>query len=1387
MKHNMMDNQKDTFLPLTQSQLSLWAGQRMHTDVPLHNVVYTFEIFGAIDEVIFEKSFQELIKRTDILRTVFTESEGIPYQSVKPNLDFNLEVIDFTKKTDEALVENWIFERTRRPIVLQEQIFDAVLLKLDGGRYLWFLNIHHLVTDAASNAIVYRRMASLYAHALKSGFKEPEVQNLFQSYVRFEEREKNDSENEDCRNYWRAKTEEVIEKPKLYGEKASESSTAAERIVVNIGNERSSKLRALAKRPDIRGWTEDLTLFNMLSTLYFSFLYRVSGQKRLVIGAPAHNRAERDFQHTAGLFIEVLPLMIEIDESDTFNSLLQKVKIETNSYLRNARPGMASMVKDRDINTVLNYIKVNFPNFNGFPTKTEWVHNGHIDSTHDLRCHVYDFNGTGTLHLAMDLKASVFGDEKAIHVPEHFLNLLDAFLEDIDLPVGKPEILTSEEKNTLLEVGMSLPQSQNAILEYFEAHASKRSNTVALQYGEEVLTFSALNKKANQLAHYLQHKGIQANNKVALHFYRSTDYIISVLAVMKTGAAFIPIASDQPAERIEFILANSGCSLLLTEKGLNDNLNWDADKVIALSGKKEEIDLEPSSNLDIVCEPENLAYILYTSGSTGRPKGVLIQHKALNNYLLWAKDTYAINEKSMFALFTSIGFDLTITSTFLPLISGGRIVVYKENTSGPDTAILKVLDDNLVNTIKLTPSHLALFAGRDLSTSYIETIVVGGEDLKVPLAKTIKSLLPHGTKIYNEYGPTEATVGCIVAGYNVEKHTATSVPIGKPISNMQAYVLDRYKNFAPRGVTGELYLSGIGLADGYVGLPKMNDEKFIENPFIPNSKMYRTGDLARLNSNNDFEYLGRTDDQVKLRGYRIELSDIESNLVNHPKVENCAVVLVEDNKTIPEDEVVNCSKCGLPSNYPDTDFDANGVCHLCTAFESYKEKANRYFKNDEQLVRLLTSKRGQNPNYDCISLLSGGKDSTYVLARLINMGLKVLAFTMDNGYISDQAKANVERIVERLGVDHIYGETPHMNEIFVDSLQRHHNVCNGCFKTIYTLSTQIALEKQIPFIVTGLSRGQFFETRLTEELFWDDSLDTDKIDDTILEARKIYHQESDAVKRLLDTSMFDDDAVFDKVEFVDFYRFSDVSLEEMLVYLKDKAGWIRPTDTGRSTNCLINQVGIYVHKKELGYSNYSFPYSWDVRLGHKTRDESLEEINEVIDEVEVKRIMQEIGYDKSEEDWANNDKLVAYYTGDPDVSVKDLKAFISEKLPSYMVPSVFKHLNEIPLTNNGKVDKKGLKNLNSVQLAMDTPYTAPRNEIEELLEGIWKEVLQLKKVGVHDDFIALGGHSLAAIRVTARINEEIEVNFPLNKVFELPTIEAYSNFIEETLTTLLKE
>ena len=1378
-----MNNQ---YIPLTQSQLLLWAGQKLNPESPLHNTTHSFDISGAIDVEVFQKGFKELVARTDALRFIFSEKDGIPYQTVVPISNFELDVVHFDKEAGEAEIKKWLKSKSEQTLNLSNQVFDSSLLVVNEERYIWFLNMHHLVTDAVSATLIYKYMCQLYKHVEDDSLSEMEEILSFKDYITYEinQQEQDNIENYE---YWVNKVKDFSNTSNLYGNHLKGSRTASKRISTKLGFERYKKIKDLAQKPEIRGWSFDLTLFNLMATAFFVYMYRVSGDKKVIFGAPAHNRINKGFQKTVGLFIEIFPLVMELSEDDTFFDVLQRVKLETNNYLRFAKPGMVVPEVGRNFSTIFNFINASFSNFNGLPMKSEWMHTNHIDITHQLRCHIYDFDATGNMEVHFDLNKAVFNDDLAEQVPLHFLRLVDAMLNDVNRPIVKQALLTQNETVYFLRPELTTSNKYISIIETFEDHVNTNPNAVALQYKNDTLTYNGLNKKANQLANYLKKQGVAVGNRIALYNYRNSDYVISVLAAKKLGVTFVPIASNQSTERIGFIISDSNCSHVLTCNELKSNIKNTEAIVVNISSIKEDLTIESSDNLNVKQNGEGLAYVLYTSGSTGNPKGVLISNKALSNYVFWGKDYYDFSNSSSFALFTSIGFDLTITSTLLPLFCGGRVIVYKENSSGPDTAVLDVIKDNLVNVIKLTPSHLMLFKDKDLTNSAIEKIIVGGEDFKVSLGKAIKTAFGNSIRIFNEYGPTEATVGCIVSEFNPEKHIDSSVPIGIPVNYMHAYILDEYKNLVPKGVIGALYLSGASLANGYLGLPELTEEKFIDNPFVNEQKMYQTGDLARINEAGEYEYLGRVDEQVKLRGYRIELTDIESNLSNIEGIENCSVVLAKSSKIkIAEEDVVNCTECGLPSNYPNTDFDDEGVCHLCNAFKGYKEKAEKYFKTEGELKLILTKNKGNNPNYDCLSLLSGGKDSTYILAQLVGMGLKVLAFTLDNGYISEQAIDNVKRIVGKLGVDHVFGTTEHMNDIFIDSLNTHQNVCNGCFKTIYTLSTKIAMDKQIPFIVTGLSRGQFFETRLTEELFWDEELDVKKIDDAILEVRKLYHREKDAVKDLLDVTMFEDDAIFDKVQFVDFYRYSDVSLEDMLTYLDEKVGWIRPTDTGRSTNCLINQLGIYVHKKEKGYSNYSFPYSWDVRLGHKTRDESLEEINENIDEVEVKRIMEEIGYVESDT-FENNEKLVAYYTGDASVAVKKIKEQLSKKLPDYMVPSNFKYLDEMPLTKNGKIDKKTLRSFNTEQLELETAYVAPRNEVDELVEGVWKDVLRLNKIGIHDNFIALGGHSLAAIRVTSRINEELEMEIPLNKVFNLPTIEEYSNYLEKIMVELLDE
>ncbi|HWW73429.1 MAG TPA: AMP-binding protein, partial [Duganella sp.] len=835
-----------------------------------------------------------------------------------------------------------------------------------------------------------------------------------------------------------------------------------------------------------------------------------------------------------------------------------------------------------------------------------------------------------------------------------------------------------------------------------------------------------------------------------------------------------------PPQRIAYMLSDSGVRNVL----IDDSCPAAARPAIAalncIDVQDERCYRGGAANPDLAFDPRQEAYRIYTSGSTGVPKGVMVPHGGLVNYIWWARSHYLTPDIGSVALYSSLSFDLTITSIFVPLIAGLTVHVYADRDDDVP-ALYQVIEDNQVDLLKLTPSHLALFNTLPLAGSRLKTLIVGGEDLRTEVALAAHKKLHGNVRIYNEYGPTETVVGCMIYRYDPARDLQGSVPIGAPIANTSIVLLDQQLRPVKPGDIGEIHIGGAGVALGYRNQAELTARHFIDHPGEPGSRLYASGDLGRINSSGRLHFLGRKDLQIKLRGYRIEPGELESLLLSYPGIVECSVDTTHAARGRREAAGTRfCSQCGIASTYPNTSFDEHMRCNHCAAFNQYKDVIDSYFGTMDDLQAIVDGLRARaHPRYDCIVALSGGKDSTYALCKVIDMGARVLAFTLDNGYISDQAKANIDRVVQALGIDHRYLSTPHMDAIFADSLQRHSNVCNGCFKTIYTMAINLAQEVGVDDIVMGLSKGQLFETRLTE-LFREKTFDPVKFERNLTDARKIYHRIDDAVARLLDTSCVTQDAVIEKVRFIDFYRYCNVQRHAMYAYIEQRVGWSRPSDTGRSTNCLINDVGIYVHNHERRYHNYSLPYSWDVRVGHISREDAMRELDDStdIDEARVTAIMHDIGYTLDAGDDEN--QLVAYYVAPSEIAAGALREFIGRSVPAYMQPAYYVQLDRMPLTPNGKVNRQALPKPTAEQSSAVSEAVAPRNALEAQIATIWSDVLQIDRVGVHDNFFAMGGNSLPALMLLYKLAAQFGRTVSIEAFSARPTISALAEQLQAT-------
>jgi len=1138
----------------------------------------------------------------------------------------------------------------------------------------------------------------------------------------------------------------------------------------------------------------DYALHVILAAALTVLLGKYTGNRDIILGVPVYKQEQE-----ANFINTVLALRNRIKPGGTFKELLYQVKdtllaahdhqnYPIEKLAEELVPGFTGPGEDFSLFDVSLLLE----NIHG----RRYIE--HINHNMTFSFLVKENLLEGTL----EYNCSRYREATVKQIAGHFINLLKNVLYGLDLPLAGVDILSEQEKKEILvdfnHTEIPYPRDK-AIHELFADQVDLTPDNTAIVGPQPIknrtykshmtyISYRELHEKSDGLAHLLIEKGVKSDTIVGLMVERSIELVIGILGILKAGGAYLPIDPDYPQARIEYMLKDSGAEILLKDDDFTPEAFNNRPK-----GTSSHPHLSPAP-------ATSLAYIIYTSGTTGNPKGVMLEHRGVVNYILWAARTYVKNETAAFPLYTSISVDLTVTSVFTPLLTGNTIYIYSGEEG--EFLIKKVLEDNRVEVVKLTPAHLKLIKeiGDGLVISHnlkLKRFIVGGENLETSLAAAIDEMWQGKIEIYNEYGPTETVVGSMIHRFDPGKDHRESVSIGVPIANTRVYLLDRDQNLVPVGVPGEIYIGGAGVARGYLNNPELTSEKFDQDryyrsymshqSYITHLSYYKTGDMARRHADGNIEFLGRRDHQVKIRGYRVELSEIESRLKEFKNKKHTTSILEEQPVKAGEmKEIVRCSRCLLSVNQPGISFDSEGVCSVCREYEGYEHHVMNYFKTPRELEQLLEKAKRPGSRYDCLLLFSGGKDSTYVLYRLIDMGLKVLTFTFDNGYISQSAFENINRTTTALKVDHIIGKTEHMNRALVESLESNHTVCHGCWNALNAHGTKLANEKGINLVISGLSRGQIFEMRL-HGLFQTGIFDESEIREKLLLFRKGFHSSENKFSRILNMQV--EEEVVEGIQFVDYFRYDDTKVEEIKKYLFGK-GWEQPKDTGFcSSNCRINDIGIYMYIKERGVHFYEAPLSWDVRLGQITRQSGIEELDFQPEPREVDNVLREIGYYnaaviKDAKVLAKTGKdggsyLCGYIVSDSEISTRELRQHLAERLPDYMIPTHFVQVDKIPLTVGGKVDRKALLSLETRgrRLGSEARYVPPGDENALLVANLFKEILNLDQVGIEDNFFEIGAASYEIIQVNRQLSKAFGKEIPVVKLFEYPTIASFMDYL----------
>jgi amino acid adenylation domain-containing protein/FkbH-like protein len=878
------------------AQQRLWFLDQLEPGDPLYNIPQMFRMRGKLEVNALQRALNKVVERHESLRTTFGLRDGQPVQVIAPRLEMPLPLTDLRRLPEqnrEAEVEKLATAEARKGFDLAAgPLVRAQLLRLSEEDHVLLFTMHHIVSDRWSMGLVSEELAAHYA-AFVSGQSStvPELTIQYPDFAAWQRRWLQGEALSSQLAYWKkqlAGAPPVLELP-TDRTRPPVLSAAGDTTSVILPRALLEKLTALSQ-------TEGVTLFMTLLAAFQTLLTRYSGQEDVVVGSPIANRQLAELEPLIGFFVNTLALRGDLSADPSFRSLVARTKeVCLNAYAHQDVP-FEKLVEELQPERNLSHSPVfqvmfalqNAPmqalELPGMKMERLPLYTG--TSMFDMSWFAIEV--PEGLLVRAEYSTDLFEKQTMTRALGHFRKLLESAVAQPEQRISQLAMLTEEERQQVL-VKFNATQADFpaglCIHNLLEQTAKRVPDATALICGDARSSYRELNEYANQIAHHLIKLGAGPDLLVGVFMERTPDLVPAIFGVLKSGAAYVPLDPSYPQERLAAILHDSGAAIVLTQKSLAARLDNGGTKFVCVDADRDSIRKEPRENPVTTVNPNNLAYVLFTSGSTGRPKGVALEHHNNVTFVQWAQTVFTPEELSGVLFCTSIGFDMSTFEMFITAAAGGKIILAENPLYLPT---LPAKDEvTLINTV---PSAIAELVRMDGLPESVRTVALAGEALPDSL---VEEIYRTGTvhKVYNLYGPTES-------GYSTWTLAPRDgrVTIGKPIAEEQCYILDKNLSPLPVGVPGELYLAGGGLARGYFGRPDLTAERFVSNPFgaTKHSRMYKTGDLCRWLPDGNIEYLGRMDHQVKLRGFRIELDEIEAVLAKHPGVRQCLVIARED-------------------------------------------------------------------------------------------------------------------------------------------------------------------------------------------------------------------------------------------------------------------------------------------------------------------------------------------------------------------------------------------------------------------------------------------------------------------------------------------------------------